>query len=486
MRVPEPAERAAEPQRRLRVAVLERRVERRPHVVVLCLEAREPEELVAAAERLVGLLREAGELECVATDNVVLLAGLCELLAGVVADGGEHREPGFAARVVHLLEQAAVDERREPFECIEPEVGGRRADALRGVQCAPVREDGQSSVQLPLTLREEVVAPRDRVAERALPLRERRTGPRRQVEPALQPLEERLRRKHFAPGGRELDREREPVEPHADLCDRTNIRVRHLEVGPDGTRTLDEQPRRVRLQERLRCRRSGGKPQRRDGILALARDMERLAARDQERQARARRHKLEDRAGGGRDLLEVVHQEQCLSFAELRLQRLRERHRWCLFHADHARDLGQDEAGVGDHRKLDGERAVVELVHEVCCDLHRKARLARAAGTGQGHEPHVVVAYEPADRVELLVPADERRRLRRQIRASALERPQGRELRRQAGDEELVQALRPAQVFEPVLAEVAEAQAVHGNSSRVVSETSTWPPCAAPAMRAAR
>jgi hypothetical protein len=58
------------------------------------------------------------------------------------------------------------------------------------------------------------------------------------------------------------------------------------------------------------------------------------------------------------------------------------------------------------------------------------------------------------------VPADERRRLSREVRHAAFDRPRGRELGDEPLPAELVQALRPSEVLQPVVAEVAEGEAV--------------------------
>ena len=65
-----------------------------------------------------------------------------------------------------------------------------------------------------------------------------------------------------------------------------------------------------------------------------------------------------------------------------------------------------------------------------------------------------------AHRFELRFSADERGRLSREIRHAALDRPWGREIDRESLDAKLVQALRPGEVLQPVVAEVAEGEAV--------------------------
>ena len=69
-------------------------------------------------------------------------------------------------------------------------------------------------------------------------------------------------------------------------------------------------------------------------------------------------------------------------------------------------------------------------------------------------------AEQVGDRCQLALAPDQRRRLDGQVRRPVLERPQRRELVRQPGDHELGEPLRARQVLEPVLAEVAQRDAV--------------------------
>src|ERR1700675_3679121 len=82
----------------------------------------------------------------------------------------------------------------------------------------------------------------------------------------------------------------------------------------------------------------------------------------------------------------------------------------------------------------------------------REPGFAAAAGPGQGQQP---VRLEALDRArELTLPSDERRRLRRKVVGSRVKTTQRGEGPRQPVDLQLVDALRPHQVFESVLAEV--------------------------------
>ena len=127
---------------------------------------------------------------------------------------------------------------------------------------------------------EEIVAPRDRVAQCLLPLRQVARPAREQGQPEIQPVEQRLRREQLDPGRRQLDRQRQPVEPLADLRHRGLVRRRSSKPGETSTRVPEEPHRRRALQ---------GAPEQgkaETGELPLAAEPERSPARGEHRQAR--------------------------------------------------------------------------------------------------------------------------------------------------------------------------------------------------------
>ena len=114
---------------------------------------------------------------------------------------------------------------------------------------------------------------------------------RREVEPCAEPLEKRLGREQLRPRRGELDRERQVVEPGAELVHGG----RRCQLGPDGARAGDEE-----LAGLVRG-------QRREIELRLGADAERLAARHEQPQAGRRRRCCRQRFRGGREqLLDVV------------------------------------------------------------------------------------------------------------------------------------------------------------------------------------
>jgi hypothetical protein len=166
----------------------------------------------------------------------------------------------------------------------------------------------------------------------------------------------------------------------------------------------------------------------------------------------ARSENGELRSGGGdarelgpsiNDSLEVVQHEQQLAVPK-ELDKITPR-------ADHARDRRQDERGVAHGAEVDEPDAVAEVADELGCDLEREPRLADPARAGERDEPRA--ASDQLEEVgQLLLPADERLELERQVRV--VQAPERREL----AAAELVEVKGLGQVLQPVLAEVVQLE----------------------------
>ncbi len=88
---------------------------------------------------------------------------------------------------------------------------------------------------------------------------------------------------------------------------------------------------------------------------------------------------------------------------------------------------------------------------------------------------------------ELVLTADERRDLARQVPRQQVERAQRRELSPQAGRTDLVDAFHGCEIAQPVLAQIGEVdRAVPDERTLVANDTTIWPPCATLIRRAAR
>jgi len=171
----------------------------------------------------------------------------------------------------------------------------RLADALGGREGEAAGEYADPGEQLLFVFGEELVAPIDRCLEGVL-ASWCVAGPDGEDRQSLLEADENLGwGEGLGAGGGELDRERQPVQPFADLPGDLGV---DDETGRDGVCAGGEQLDRIlRLQHG-------------NLVLLLAGEVERLAAGDQQTQVRAGSEQLaEDRRVGG-ELLEVVQQEQ--------------------------------------------------------------------------------------------------------------------------------------------------------------------------------
>ena len=271
------------------------------------------------------------------------------------------------------------------------------------------------------------MAPGDRAPQRSLPLGQVARAAGQQRQPPVEALQDLRRRERAHARGRELERERELVEPPADL---EHMLVR-LEVGSHLPRTAEEEADALLLHER------------RNRVLALGREPQQLAARDDHPQVGARGGQPAKFWGRAEHLLEVVQYEQHPPVADMRGE--------VAVRADRRADRRQHDLRVTDGLQADPPDAVLVVVHCFRGCLDSEPRLPGAARPGQREQANLRVSEQLQDLAELLLAPDERCRLLRQIRL--VERLQ----RRKVGVAELPDPLGRGQVLEPVIAEVVQA-----------------------------
>src|SRR6266516_3199627 len=201
-RVPEPAERACELEVAQAVAVLQG-IERTAEVVVLFLELSDPGQAKVEPLR-VGELGELDVVVGVPAAHRVGFASFLQQLAGVLADRLQHPEA-----LLRVPEQALVEQGLQ--------AGDVGAGYLLGrLERAAAAEDGQAGEEPLLVRREQVVRPGDRRPQRLLARVGVAAGPE-QVQSLRDPLEDLSGCEHADPGGGELERQRQVVEPAAQL-----------------------------------------------------------------------------------------------------------------------------------------------------------------------------------------------------------------------------------------------------------------------------
>ena len=186
-------------------------------------------------------------------------------------------------------------------------------------------------------------------AERALAGRSvARAG--EQGEPLVEPFLELRERQHIEPRGRELDRQRNPVEAPTDASDRGEVAVARAEIGPHQHRSVEEEP------DRLRFIPSCGTGQL-EGLhheQRLARNADRRLARVQHLHLRTRLQQPGREIGDlGHEVLAVVEHEEELLVPESLAQRVLHRTPGLLLHAQHRGDSAGDGAPRGQVGELD-------------------------------------------------------------------------------------------------------------------------------------
>ena len=258
---------------------------------MLRLDAAHRAGLVARPEARVGALHEVQEVAGVAARRGGEGVLRRESFQRVVAQGLQQpiAELPTAARHRRLnYDQGFVDEMAEELQHrarLDPVTA---ADRFSRRQAPVAGEDAEPAEDRPLLLRQQLVAPVHQRTDR-LVARQSRTGAAgQQAEPVTQPGGDLVGAKQPDARGRELNGQRQAIQPRADLGHRGRVPVRQREARGRGASALDEQANRFMAQEfvwrpRLhprRYRERGHRPYR------FARNIERLSGGGQNSQQR--------------------------------------------------------------------------------------------------------------------------------------------------------------------------------------------------------
>ena len=192
------------------------------------LEPPDPEPHVGVAQQC-QLSRVMSPVQCV--------TGVRSPAAGT----GARRAP------VVVEHEALVDEAAEQVEHLARSRSPGAATRLGRVERERPGEDAEPAQDAPAPAVEEVVAPVDRRGQGLLP---GQRGPRaagEQPEAVVEVARRSARRSAPAAGRGQLERQRDAVEPPADLGDRRRLSSVTANDGPRPPRPLDEQPHRLVL-----------------------------------------------------------------------------------------------------------------------------------------------------------------------------------------------------------------------------------------------
>ncbi len=335
--------------------------------------------VVAARER--GELPRADEPRCEVRalacrprdeprQRLVPCAGGAEARLAVLADRLEHPVPRGPRACVLERQQRLVDEVREPAAHV---VGPRDGRGERRGERAG--DHGETLEQVALVVGQQLTAPVDQRPQARVPLGQPAQRVVEQCEPVREPVQQVLHGHRPQPGGGELERERQVVEPAAQL-ERALV-VPHQA----GARVLG-----ARVQQRER----GVVGQGSQAVHAFADEPQRRAGRREHRDVgRCDRQQVRDRAGGVREhVLAVVEHDEAAQVVRGRAQPLepgqhaplgdvRERRRG-LRPAELAEQRGQHVVTRPQTRELDHVDRLAALGGE-SRDLGREARLAGPA-----------------------------------------------------------------------------------------------------------
>jgi hypothetical protein len=110
-------------------------------------------------------------------------------------------------------------------------------------------------------------------------------------------------------------------------------------------------------------------------------------------------------------------------------------------------------------RERNKKCSVFEIFEQVGCDLEAQPGFANAARTGQSYQPHIVSKHELLERVNFFFAPDQLCGLSRQVVGPAAEGFECGKVRGQFRNDDLENAFRMLQIFEAMLAQIAQGDA---------------------------
>ena len=293
------------------VRPLARPRQRRPDIVVLLLEPIQPRHLLRALELRLRLLRQPHEVAGMLLLQGCRFATRRQLLPGVLMDGFQQPEARLAVGTFALLEQALPQEGLHRCLRVPPRGAGNLAHAGDGFQRTPAHERGQAPEHLLLLRVQQGVAPINGHTQRLVPGRQVACAPARELEAAAQCRPHLPQREQAGAGGRQFQRQGQPVQPHADRGQVRSILRRQGKVGMHLARALHKERHRRAMRQGGRVERAAqqGQLEGRHQEAPLPLHMQRLAAGHQHLQPGAVRKHRQQVWCGIQHLLEVVQHQ---------------------------------------------------------------------------------------------------------------------------------------------------------------------------------
>jgi len=342
------------------------------------------------------------------------LAAPLQELRRVLSDRLQHADARLLAGPLPLRppEQTLLDEGGQPGQhpCARRAAGAVVAHGHGRLGGAAADEDGEPPEERALGGREQVVAPGEGVAQGALARRQVVRPARQQRQPPFQPGQQGARGEQGQPGGRQLQRQGQAIQPATERRHVRRVAGVQGEVGAHCLGALHEEGHRRRARHRggVGAILRGRQGQRRHRELALAAHAQRGPAGHQRRHAGARPQQRAARRPRGDNLLEVVQQQEALPAAQGRPQALLDGLPDDLAQAERPRHRGQHQRGVAQVGEAHRDHPVGEGVPDDGGDLLGQARLADPARPHEREQAHVP-APEQARHLFLLARAPNQR-----------------------------------------------------------------------------
>jgi hypothetical protein len=285
------------------------------------------------------------------------------------------------------------------------------------------------------------MGPFDRAAERPLTLGGVAGSAGQEVQARSQASQDRIKAQKLRSAGRQLDRQREPIEPDRDLCDGWRVSGGQSHPRANGRGSVDEERHGLVGSEALEVGAADrvGHGHLWDWELLLPGDMQGNPAGRQDRQPRGGIEEATDCACRFVDLLHVVQDEQQLAVAEMIGERVNQVPAGLLAHHQRPGNRRRHQARIRDRAQIGQVHAVGEAPELVRRDLQRQPRLADAARAREGEQARPL--EQGRDLLHLMLAADERAPLWGQIAQAGIESADRGEGVGEAIDKQLVEVL---------------------------------------------
>jgi hypothetical protein len=359
------------------VVVVQRGVQGGAQVGGLGVQAPEPGPLVVAAKAWCRPFGEIGVVTAVPHPQPARFPRFGQTLQAVRCDALQQAIPGAVRRVRHH-DQGAIHQPGQQPQHVQVILG---ADRLRGGQAAAVRGYRQPPQHQPFRLGEQLPAPVDDGPQGLLPRRGVAMPGDQQPEPVVEPGEELVHAQGPDAGRRQLQRQRNPVEPPAQPRDGLGVTLVEAETRRGRTGAHDEQLY------------GAGLRQRRYRPDDLAGQHEGFPAGHQDAQSGSGLEHLGGQLGDLVDqVLAVVKDQQHPAGTQRLGQQVGRVHAAVVPDAQDGQDRVRGRTGPGEcgPGQLGQPGTVGEGVRRLSRRLQGQPRLAHAARPGEGHQPALV------------------------------------------------------------------------------------------------